>query len=120
VEVVLETVQCSLIDVLVEEADSLRRQAILFGLVHYELELSALLVVLELLFRINFLIIYIKTVVFEVCHDLETCLKIYGSLIIAIAHDSPASLVEPLIVSGHPVVLGKFARSLVECIFVIL
>ena len=76
--------------------------------------LLALLVVLELLLGINVLVIDVESLVLEVLLDLEGCFEIDWRLRVAVANDSLASLVEPTVVCGHPVVLGEFARSLVE------
>ena len=114
-EVILKTIKRSLVDVLVKKVDGLCRQTVLLGLValHYELELLTLLVVLELLLRIDIFVVYLKHFVLEVLLNLEACFQVNWCLRVAIANDAFATLIKPAVVGGHPVVLGEFARSLV-------
>lgn len=120
-EVVLQTVEGSRIDVLVEKADRASFEVVVLGLVilHHKLELLAFLVIFELLFGINILILEGEVLILEIFKNFDTGFKVDWGLIVAIANNSFAVFFKPSIIFGHPVVLDELTRSLVQWVLVI-
>lgn len=73
---VLKTIKRGRVEFLLEKIDGLSLHKVVLRLLtlHHKLELLALLVIFELLFRINFSIVNIKLLVLEIFLDFETCL----------------------------------------------
>lgn len=121
-EMVLESLELGTCAPLVKKMDGLRKQVVVIGLLilHHELELLTLLVVLELLDRVDISILELECLILEVFKNGTCSLKIDRCLLYSIADNSLLFLLEKEVIGSEPIVLSELTWSLVESIQIVL
>jgi len=119
---ILETVEVAALNSWLEQVDGRSSEEILqwrLRTLQNNLHLLTFLVEFDLLFGINFGVLELEVVIFELLGDWDGSIEVNWGLLNTIANDTLFALVKHVRIGRHPVVLSEFSWSPVKSIQIV-